>query len=176
MFLKRRFTLELEILYYIQTLHTPMLNKIFMAITALLGSKGLIVVFFSLVLMAFKKTRRYGLAILLSFSLAAVLGYAFKLIIARPRPFLLSPEIELIIKAPKGYSFPSNHSALAFAAATAVFLENKYYGLIAVLIAALVAFSRLYLFVHFPSDVIAGVALGIGSALIIKKYLLRYFV
>lgn len=168
--------MELEILYYIQTLHTPMLNKLFMAITALLGSKGLIVVFLSFVLMAFKKTKRCGLAILLSFALAAVLGYAFKHIIARPRPFLLAAEIELIVKAPKGYSFPSNHSALAFATATAIFLQNKYCGFIALFIASLVAFSRLYLFVHFPTDIIAGVALGIASALIIKKYLLRYFV
>ena len=68
---------------------------------------------------------------------------------------------------PNSYSFPSGHSSSSFAAATALFIMNKKTGVCAYVLAFLIAFSRLYNYVHFPSDVICGIILGILSALLI---------
>lgn len=83
---------------------------------------------------------------------------ALKLTIARPRPFLAG--MPLIGGAPDGYSFPSQHTAFSFSAATLAALKNQALGIIAVMSAALVAYSRVYLGVHYWSDIIVGAVLG----------------
>ena len=90
-----------------------------------------------------------------------------KNIVCRPRPFQeLSRDIQLLIPPPSGWSFPSGHSCASFAAATAIFLRDKRWGTGALLLAALIAFSRVFLFVHYPTDVLAGSALGVACALV----------
>ena len=69
--------------------------------------------------------------------------------------------IELLIQAPIGYSFPSGHTLLGFTAATVLFLRDKRLGIAAGIVALLIAFSRLYLNVHYATDVAAGILLGI---------------
>ena len=69
-------------------------------------------------------------------------------------------------RVPKDYSFPSGHTQASFAAATALFTGNKKAGICAYVLAALIAFSRLYLYVHFPTDVLAGVVIGICCGLL----------
>lgn len=83
---------------------------------------------------------------------------ALKLTIARPRPFLAG--MPLIGEAPDGYSFPSQHASFSFSAATLAALKNQALGIIAVLAAALVTYSRVYLGVHYWSDVLVGALLG----------------
>ena len=119
-----------------------------------------------------------------------------KNLIARPRPFWLEngnplamigvtdklarlyvrdgatvvPEgrtiIELLVKAPKDFAFPSGHTQASFAAATSICMWKRKWGIPALTLAALVAFSRMYLYVHYPTDVMAGVCFGVGYALI----------
>ena len=71
-------------------------------------------------------------------------------------------DFALLVDRPSSSSFPSTHSAWAFGAATAVFMQHKKSGIAAFIAAALIAFSRMYLFLHFPTDVLAGIVLGIA--------------
>ena len=87
---------------------------------------------------------------------------ALKNWVARPRPCWLDPNVPLLIDLPKDYSFPSGHTLASVIAAAALTRANRKFGWIAMPLAALIAFSRLYLFVHFPSDVLASVALGLA--------------
>lgn len=139
-----------------------------------IGHAGIVWIVISVIFIFFKKTRAAGVIGLLSMGLGLLLGeFVIKNIVARPRPFLtddprnLFLNAELIVKKPSGYSFPSGHSCCAFAAAVSSFKINKRVGVITTIVAALVAFSRLYNYVHFPSDVLAGTVIGILCALLV---------
>ena len=84
-----------------------------------------------------------------------------KPIIARPRPFTFRPELTLLVKAPRDFSFPSGHTAASFAAASALLFSKAKGWIPAMVLAALIALSRLYLYVHYPTDVLAGVVVGV---------------
>ena len=66
----------------------------------------------------------------------------------------------LLIKAPKDYSFPSGHTMASFAAATVLIYMNRKVGIVAMVLTVLIAFSRLYLYVHYPTDVLGGIITG----------------
>ena len=91
-----------------------------------------------------------------------------KPLVGRLRPFEIREGIELIIKAPGGYSFPSGHTVSSVVGATVLTRANKKFGYVAIPLAVLIAFSRMYLFVHFPTDILAGAVLGfaIGFAVV----------
>ena len=93
-----------------------------------------------------------------------------KPIVARPRPFTYPQAMlgvgDLLIKKPSEFSFPSGHTTSCFAAATAIFLHNKKWGIGALVVAALVGFSRMYLYVHFPTDVLVGVIVGLIAGML----------
>lgn len=98
---------------------------------------------------------------LVSYGLVFLTGQLIlKDLIARPRPCHIDEAIELIVKKPSSFSCPSTHSAWAFAAATAIFMHHKKAGIGVYVLAAIIGFSRLYLFVHFPTDVLFGAVLG----------------
>ena len=162
--------MDFNILYFIQSLRTPFLDKFFVLITSIPGNYGEMWVALGTILLLFKKTRKCGLTILLSYSLVYICGqYLLKDLIARPRPCHIDETIELLIKRPSSFSCPSTHSGWAFAAATSIFLFNKKFGIITYVFSSLVAFSRMYLFVHFPTDVLLGIIMGIIFAVITKK-------
>jgi undecaprenyl-diphosphatase len=84
-----------------------------------------------------------------------------KPLVGRMRPFTVNTGVELLINAPKDFSFPSGHTAASFAAAFALlFVKNKLW-IPSMILASLIAFSRLYLYVHYPTDVLAGILLGL---------------
>ena len=83
-----------------------------------------------------------------------------KNIVARERPCWIDNTVNLLIANPKDFSFPSGHTLASFEAAVTIFLFNKKVGIPAIILAALIGFSRLYLFVHFPTDVLGGIILG----------------
>lgn len=161
--------MDFAILYAIQNIRTPLLDKIMVLITSIPGSYGQMWVALGILLLIFKKTRKCGLVILFSYLLVFGVGqYVLKDLIARPRPCHIDETIELLIKRPSSYSCPSTHSAWAFAAATSIFLFNKKLGIFTYVFSALVAFSRMYLFVHFPTDVLLGIVMGIVFAYLSK--------
>lgn len=151
-----------NLLYWIQTLHGDFMNGFFLTLTAIAGDYGHLWLILGTLLLIFRKTRKCGFAILLGYGLVYGLGqFVLKDLIARPRPCHLDQTVELLLKRPSSYSCPSTHSAWAFAAATAVLLNHRKSGLAVLAVALLIAFSRMWLFVHFPTDVLAGIALGI---------------
>jgi undecaprenyl-diphosphatase len=88
-----------------------------------------------------------------------------KNMVMRARPCQIDPTVALLVHIPSDYSFPSGHAMNAFTASTALCCNQKRYGIPALIIAALIAFSRLYNFVHFPTDVMFGALLGTAVAL-----------
>jgi len=133
-----------------------------------LGDMGFIWIIITVALLLCKKTRYYGIISACSLLLSLFLGqYGLKLIFQRERPFYNLPGMLLLIPPPGDYSFPSGHAASSFAAAAAIFYWNRKAGLAAFVLAFLIAFSRLYLFVHYPSDVLAGALLGLGCTLFV---------
>lgn len=159
--------MDFSILYAIQTIRTEFLDRFMLAVTGIAGNYGQLWLIIAALLLFFKKTRRAGITVLLSYGLVYLIGqYGLKDLIARPRPCHLDETVELLISRPSSYSCPSTHSAWAFAAATSIICFNRKLGIAACVPAVIIAFSRLYLFVHFPTDVLFGIVLGTGLALL----------
>lgn len=156
--------MELKVLYLIQNLHTANLNAFMVCVfNDIVGSKGEIWVVLGIVLFLVPKTRKTGLCVLASYIIAYYIGDGIlKDLIARPRPCMANPDIELIVSRPSSFSCPSVHSMLAFASASVIFWNYRKSGIIALIFAALIGFSRMYFFVHYPSDVLLGTVLGFG--------------
>lgn len=163
--------IDFGILDFLQTLHNEVLNAI-MSIFTHAGDNGYVWIAFCIILLCIPKTRKIGIYLAITLIVEVILNDGIiKSIIARERPFLQRTGIETIIKQPSGYSFPSGHSASSFAAATAIFLHNKRLGIGAYVLAACIAFSRLYFYVHFPTDVLFGSLLGVLIGFLVNKLL-----
>ena len=159
--------LEFAILYAIQNIHTNFLNRVILTVMNITGSYGQLWIILAVLLLFFKKTRKAGFTILISYAMVFVVGqYGLKDLIARPRPCHMDETVALLVSRPSSFSCPSTHSAWAFAAAASIFAWHKKFGIAIGVVALIVAFGRLYLFVHFPTDVLFGIALGILFALV----------
>lgn len=162
------------LLFLQEVVRNPVLDPVMVFITTL-GDKGMIWIAATILLLIPKKTRKIGIM-----SALALLGSLFvnneliKNLVRRPRPFLTFTELTTVIPRPGQFSFPSGHSSASFAAAV-VFYRNlpKKYGVLAIVLAALIAFSRLYVGVHYPTDVLAGALVGaaLGCA---AEYLVNF--
>ena len=140
----------------------------FMSFISLLGKGGIFLIILSLSLLLFRKTRRFGTAMAIGIALGALLVNVFlKVAIARPRPYadvegfyyplwvLMGQHME------SDMSFPSGHTNVAFAAMLPLFiLGNKKTSWLALVFGILMGISRIYLVVHYPTDVIAGLITG----------------
>ena len=156
---------EFSILYALQEIHNPILDKIMLFITSL-GDDGWFWLAIGVICLVFKKHRKMGLQLLLSMLCTFILGnLIIKNLVARPRPCDIDTAVTLLLSRPHGHSFPSGHSINSMVAAVALFLNNKKIGIPAVIIATLIGFTRLYLFVHFPTDVLAGFVIAILVAI-----------
>lgn len=162
--------LDWIILHWIQAnMRTPFLDMLMPPLTAL-GNAGLIWVAAALSCLLFKRYRRLGWIMLLGLALSGVLGnLILKPWIARERPCWLDSSVQLLIAEPRDYSFPSGHSMASAVAAALMLRFERRLGWIAVPLALLIAFSRLYLYVHFPSDVLAGILLGLLLAALSRQ-------
>ena len=143
--------MDLSILDWIQAhLRCGFLDHVVPAIT-MLGEVGWIWILLAVVLLAREKTRKLGAAVAISLVLDLVLcNLLLKPIVARPRPFTFRPEITLLVKAPRDFSFPSGHTAASFAAASALLFSKHKSWIPAMVLAVLIALSRLYLYVTIP--------------------------
>ena len=160
------------LLFLQESVRNPILDNLMIFITSL-GNGGMIWIVATIALLIPKKTRKAGIM-----SAAALLGSLIinnnivKNIVQRPRPFVTFTDLQIIIPTPSEFSFPSGHTSSSFAAA-AVFYRHlpKKIGLPSVILAGMIGFSRLYVGVHYPTDVIAGVIMGI-----LLSYLAEYLV
>lgn len=159
--------MELRFLDFLQTIHTPLLDKILAFITSL-GNAGIIWIVLAVVLLILPKTRKAGIIVAAAFLMDLILcNLILKNLVARVRPYDVNTAIAILIKKPLDFSFPSGHTAASFAAMTALFLAKMKKAWIAALVlAVLIAFSRLYFYVHYPTDVLGGAIVGILSGII----------
>lgn len=159
--------MELRFLDFLQTIHTPLLDKILAFITGL-GNAGIIWIVLAVVLLILPKTRKTGIIVAAALLMDLILcNLILKNLVARVRPYDVNTAIAILIKKPLDFSFPSGHTAASFAAMTALFLAKMKKAWIAALIlAVLIAFSRLYFYVHYPTDVLGGAVVGILSGII----------
>lgn len=159
---------DLKILEWISNnLHNPILDKIFIVLTTL-GDNGFIWIIIALILLITKKYRKVGLLILCALLLNLILvNELLKNIVQRTRPFDAVPTIKVLIAKPSSYSFPSGHTSSAFAAVGIIAHMMKKYRLYFIGLAILIAFSRIYLCVHYPTDILGGVVMGIFCAKVV---------
>lgn len=88
-------------------------------------------------------------------------NFILKNFVARERPCWIDTEVFMLIPVPHDYSFPSGHTLASTISAVILMQESKKFGIPACILAALIAFSRMYLFVHFPTDILGGLILGL---------------
>lgn len=157
--------LELDMLNWVQSLTGSRIFDGFWIFLSRIGDYGFVWIVSTAILLAFPKTRKIGAMCSVSLLLGLVFtNILLKNMVARPRPFTYT-DIQLLIDAPKSGSFPSGHTTSSFAFAFLLLKERfriKGFNLYvpALVLATLIAFSRLYLYVHFPTDILAGVAVG----------------
>lgn len=153
--------IDFSVLHWLdKNLQNPFLDPL-MIFVSLLGNGGVIWIVLALVLLCFKKYRLTAIKVLLALLLVLVIyNNGLKVWVGRLRPFQIDPNIELLIKEPGEFSFPSGHTTSSLAAATVLYLEKVPMWYLALGLALLISYSRVYLLVHFPSDVLAGLFLG----------------
>lgn len=167
--------LDFSILNWLQSIRCDALDCFFPFITKL-GNAGIFWIALGIALFLFHRTRVCGACVLACLAVDALIGeVVLKNLICRERPCIQQPITDMLLAIPTSYSFPSGHSASSFTAATAIFLNYKKAGIAAYILAALIAFSRLYCYVHFPTDVLGGVILGICVAAILTPYMKKHF-
>lgn len=165
------FALDGNILLWIQeNVRTESMHGFWRFITSL-GDDGLFWIACGILMLFFKKTRKAGLAGLLSMALNFLMtNVTIKNLVARPRPYTVLTDLEILIEQPGEFSFPSGHTSSSFAFAFAVYLLlPPKYGVPALVLAALISLSRLYVGVHYPTDVLGGLIVGCVCALIIAR-------
>ncbi|MDO4198063.1 MAG: phosphatase PAP2 family protein [Erysipelotrichaceae bacterium] len=161
---------ELQILDLIQKyMASPLMNTVMVFITSL-GDYGILWIIITGILLFNSKTRKEGIASAISLILCAIIcNGILKPLVGRIRPCDLNTAVTLLVNRPPDYSFPSGHTASSFASAVAIFASgNKKLGIVSIVIAFLIGFSRMYVYVHFPTDVLAGMMLGIMLGVIGK--------
>lgn len=151
----------------------------FLSVYTRLGNMGVCWVVIGVALLFFSRTRKWGAFLLAALLFGTCIGeFGIKLLVRRPRPFLEYAEFAALIPEPHGWSFPSGHTLSAFAAATVLWKMRWQAGVLGMFGAVLMGFSRVYLCVHYPSDVIAGalcgIAVGFLTVLIGQKLLQIY--
>ena len=139
-----------------------------MPVITVLGNAGIFWIALSVLLLLIPKYRKVGLGMGAALLIGLlVCNVTMKPLMARIRPYDFQWEhfgrtIDLLIAAPHDYSFPSGHTLASFEAATVLTIHSKKLGIPALILASLIAFSRLYLYVHYPTDVLFAVVMGIG--------------
>ena len=176
---------DLPILEWIQENVANGFLDFLMPIITIFGDAGIFWIACAAVMLIFPKTRKTGLAM----GVALVMGLlgcniCLKPLVARMRPLVYEVEIlgnsaadllhsgQLLVGKPSDFSFPSGHTIASFEAAGVLMLNNKKLGIPALVLAILIAFSRMYLFVHYPTDVLVSVVLGTLFA-ILANYLVK---
>lgn len=159
-------TYELTLLYRIADATRPV--RPFLAYLTHLGDGGIFFILLGCVFLLFPKTRKTGFYLLMTLLVGFVAGnLILKNIVHRMRPYVLDPSIVLMIKAPRDYSFPSGHTLVAFE--TYFFLHRERYAWIFLVLAILIAVSRMALMVHYPTDILGGIILGAVVGLTMER-------
>ena len=162
---------EGSILLFLQNyVRTPVLNALLIPFT-LSNNAGISCILIVAVFIYFKSLRKAGILMGISLLLEFLLNnLIIKNLFARIRPYEVIDGLILLVGKAPDYSFPSGHTGSAFALAVVIFMVmDRKYGIIALILASLMGFSRLYVGIHYPSDVLGGVILGVVTSVIAVK-------
>lgn len=161
---------DLPILEWIaENLYCPFLDAVMPLVTKL-GDAGIFWILIAVALLIFPKTRKIGLSMGAALLIGLVVcNLTLKPLLARIRPYdyqriCYGKMIILLVETPHDFSFPSGHTLASFEAAIALTVYNRKWGIPALVLAAIIAFSRLYLYVHYPTDVLFSLLISIGIA------------
>lgn len=158
----------------IQQLRTPRLDKIMIFITKT-GNGGLIWIFIALYFYIFKGMHSQAIVLLSVIAVVAfIANFIIKGVFTKDRPCDLDDSVDLLIRRPLGSSLPSGHSSSSFACVVVIFCINPWWGVAALVWASLIAFSRIYLYVHFPSDVVFGIVSGTIIGMIVMPIAIHF--
>ena len=174
------FNFDRSILLFIQNnVRVTAMNQLVTFITHL-GNAGILWIALTLLMLCFQKTRRTGVTCAISMVIGLIVAnLILKNWVARVRPYVTIEELELMIEPQKDWSFPSGHATNSFACGWVMFRTmKKRYGVLALVMAILITLSRIYVGVHYPTDILAGTAIGIcaaEAAIALVKQLRRRF-
>ena len=168
---------EQALLFIQEHLRFALLDPI-MVLISTLGNAGLIWIVLGVVLTIIPKTRKMGLCALVSLLVCFLINNGLlKNLVARPRPYTQLDDLVMLMPCPSDHSFPSGHTCAAFATAGSLLWsgKNKLWGLriSGMVLAILTGWSRLYVGVHFPTDVLVGALVGLLGSFIVTKLLIR---
>ena len=161
------------VLYAIQDIFKCQIFDILMPAITPLGTGGVFWIAIAAMLLYRRETRQTGFIMCCAMLFCLIFGnLMLKNLIARPRPYTLDPNIVLLTRpSSEAYSFPSGHTMNAFSAAAVLFIRKVKFRHAALVLAFLIAFTRLYLMMHFPTDILGGIVVGVFSAYLCCKYL-----
>ena len=153
---------EFQMLDGLQTIHTSFLDTFMTSITKL-GDAGIVWIILTVILLLIPKTRKSGLYMAVALIADLIIcNVILKPIVARIRPYSINQTVQLLVTPLKDYSFPSGHTAASFASVSALyFAGRKRMAAGALIVSVLIAFSRMYLYVHYPTDVLGGLIIGL---------------
>lgn len=154
-------TLDFTILDFIQSHLRTGLGDMVMPLVTHLGDGGAIWIALDMGLLLCPKTRKTGAALTAALALEVLCcNLILKPFVARIRPCDINTAVQLLVPRPDDFSFPSGHTGASFAAAAALYFRKSKLWVPALILAILIGFSRLYLYVHYPTDVLTGAVLG----------------
>ena len=164
---------ELSVLEWFDSLHGSVLDPVMVGISYS-ATSGMIWFVLGFLMTCSRRWRRCGVSVIVAVALAYVVVDAIlKPLVCRDRPFDVE-DFQLLVPVPDTWSFPSGHTASAFAGAATVLIHNRRWGALAMIYAALVGVSRMYLCVHWPTDVIAGALIGTALAFLAVWFMSRW--
>lgn len=164
---------ELSFLDFIQDLRFPLLDKV-MIFFSKIGDVGAVWIAIGLILLFIKGYRHVGIAALLALLIGTIItDMTLKDWIGRERPFTFVEGLELIIDPHNSKSFPSGHTTASFSAAFVLAYYLEKYRIPVLILAGLISFSRMYLYVHFPTDILAGILVGLMASFLAITIILQ---
>lgn len=184
---------EFRFLDFLQSLRTPAGDAFFRVFTHL-GDLGIVWILLIVAFLISKRYRKLGITAMAALLLELIICNAvIKNIVARPRPFEFNQAVELLIKRPDDYSFPSGHAGASFAVTFAFLfallykpeknriittnerLMVRWITVMSFVVAVMISLSRMYLYVHYPTDILAGLVLGFLTGFISVLLMPRVF-
>ncbi|MDO5146664.1 MAG: phosphatase PAP2 family protein [Eubacteriales bacterium] len=164
-------TVEIYILNLIQKFRCPFLDAVMPKIT-MLGNCGAVWIVLAAVMYFSGYDEQAGMMVFVGLTVGVITGnLMLKPMVARPRPSWFIAEENLLIKNPSDFSFPSGHTLSSFVSAFILISCGSFFGFAALFLACAIAFSRMYLYVHYPSDILGGILLaGMISAGVLRCF------